>query len=241
MNSRPDIRPPPAPGRPGSSERQVGFTLIELVVALALLGAMMLLLYGGLNFALRGWDAGDVNGRRTADRRIGENFLRREISELFPMRWKEPTVVKFAFEGERDRMRFVSSRPAGISQGGLSLVGLTVEQEGGDARRKNLVMRRALPDDEAKTFAPLDAAQGTVLIAGVDTVSFEYFGAENDFNAPQWNDTWKWSYRVPEIVRVRIRTDDGAAQPDMVVRISLGEEAGCLENAFQRNCRPRRQ
>ena len=39
---------------------------------------------------------------------------------------------------------------------------------------------------------------------------------------------------------LRIRADDGP-QPDMIVRMNLGEEAGCLENAFQRNCRPRRQ
>jgi general secretion pathway protein J len=220
---------------------QAGFTLIELVVAMALLATMMLLLYSGLTFSLRGWDAGDVNGRRTVDRRIGENFLRRELSELFPMRWKEPNVVKFAFEGEKDHLKFVSSRPAGITQGGLSLVGLEVQDEGRGSRRKNLVMRRAMPDDEAKSFAPLDAAEATVLIAGVDSVTFEYFGSENDFNPPQWNDSWKWNFRVPEMVRMRIHTDDGGAQPEMVVRLTLGEEAGCLENAFQRNCRPRRQ
>lgn len=220
---------------------QRGFTLIELVVAMALLGTMMVLLYSGLSFALRGWDAGDANGRRSADRRIGENFLRRELSELFPMRWKEPTVVKFAFEGEKDHVKFVSSRPAGISQGGLSLVALEVLEEGGQSRRKNLVMRRAMPDDEAKSFAPLDAAQPALLIAGVDSVSFEYFGAENDFNPPQWTDSWKWPYRVPEMIRMQIVTDDGSKLPEMIVKLSLGEEAGCLENAFQRNCRPRRQ
>jgi hypothetical protein len=46
---------------------------------------------------------------------------------------------------------------------------------------------------------------------------------------------------VPEMIRLHIRTEDGAPQPEMVVRLNLGEEAGCLENAFQRNCRPRRQ
>jgi general secretion pathway protein J len=191
------------------TRRQRGFTLIELVVAMALLGTMMLLLYGGLSFSVRSWDAGDVNGRRTADRRIGENFLRREISELFPMRWKEPNVVKFAFEGEKDHLRFVSSRPAGIAQGGLSL-------------------------------APLDKAEATVMIAGVQGVTFEYFGSENDFTPPQWSDTWKPANRIPEAIRLRIVGDDGPL-PEMAVRISLGEEAGCLENAFQRNCRPRRQ
>jgi general secretion pathway protein J len=220
---------------------QSGFTLIEIVVATALLATMMVLLYAGLQFAARSWDAGDANGRGTADRRIGENFLRREISELFPMRWKEPNIVKFAFEGEKDHVKFVSSRPAGITQGGLSLVGLEVREDTGAKRRKNLVMRRAMPDDEQKSFAALDAAEPTVLLAGVDSVAFEYFGSENDFAAPQWSDSWKWPFRMPELIRLRIRLDDGTSQPEMIVRMNLGEEAGCLENAFQRNCRPRRQ
>jgi hypothetical protein len=42
----------------------------------ALLATIMVLLYSGLTFALRSWDAGDANGRRVADRRLGENFLR---------------------------------------------------------------------------------------------------------------------------------------------------------------------
>jgi hypothetical protein len=207
---------------------------------MALLATMLLLLYSGLSFGIRSWDAGDVNGRRTADRRIGENFLRREIAELFPMRWKEPNVVKFAFEGERDHMRFVSSRPAGLAQGGLSLVGLEVQDEGRGSRKRNLVMRRAMPDDEQKSFDPLDKAEPTLMLAGVQSVSFEYFGSENDFTPPQWTDTWKPTNRIPEAIRLHIVAEEGPL-PDMSVRISLGEEAGCLENAFQRNCRPRRQ
>jgi general secretion pathway protein J len=220
---------------------QAGFTLIELVVAMALLGTMMVLLYSGLTFSLRSWDAGEVNGRRTADRRIGENFLRRELSELFPMRWKDAMMVRFAFDGQAQRLRFVSSRPAGVSQGGLSLVSLEIEQEPGPARVRNLVMRRAMPDDDAKDFTPLDHAERTVLIAGIDSVAFDYFGSENDFSQPQWTNSWKFDARIPELIRMRVKADEGAAAQEMVVRINLGEEAGCLENVFQRVCRPRRQ
>jgi len=100
-----------------------GFTLIELVLAMTLLAAMMALLWGGLTFAIRAWDAGELYGRRTVDLRIAENFLRREMTEIFPMRFKEATILKFAFAGETRKLRFVSARPAGISEGGLALVG----------------------------------------------------------------------------------------------------------------------
>ena len=216
-----------------------GFTLIELVLALALLGAMMVLLYSGLAFALRSWDAGEVNGRRTADRRIGENFLRREMAELFPMRFKDAMAVKVAFEGGAQRWRFVSSRAPGITRGGLSLVGVEVES-GATSRERNLVMRRAMPDDEAKDFGPLDHAERTVLIEDVESVRFDYFGTESDFTEPKWYDAWPYTERIPRLVRLRIRAADASLVADMVMRIEVSEEAGCLENSFQRVCRPRR-
>jgi general secretion pathway protein J len=219
--------------------RNAGFTLIELVVAMTILGAMMLLLYSGLSFGLRSWDVGDAVGRGAADRRIGEHFVRRELGELFPMRWKDATRLRFAFEGTPQSLRFVSSRPAGIAMGGLSLVGLEVA---GDARagNRNLVMRRAMPDDNAESFAPLDQAEPAVMIAGVEAVEFAYFGAENDFTDPKWNDDWPYAARVPLMIRIRIKRTDGTVLPEMVVRLMLSEEAGCIENSFQRLCRPRR-
>jgi general secretion pathway protein J len=219
------------------SRAQSGFTLIELVIAMALLGVMMVLLYSGLTFTFRSWDAGEAVGRREADRRIGENFLRRELTELFPMRFKDPMSLRFAFDGQPQQFRFVSSRPPDVAMGGLSLVGLAVEP--GAGRSRNLVMRRAMPDDAAKDFGPLDQAQGTVLLEGVDSVAFSYFGAENDWVDPHWSDTWITA-RIPQLVRLTIRNSDGTELPTMTFRLALGAEAGCLENYFQRVCQPRR-
>ena len=46
--------------------------------------------------------------------------------------------------------------------------------------------------------------------------------------------------RIPRLVRMRIRAPDNALVAEMVMRIELSEEAGCLENSFQRVCRPRK-
>jgi general secretion pathway protein J len=219
---------------------QGGFTLVELVLALVLLGAMMTLLYSGITFALRSWDAGDANGRRTADRRLGENFLRRELAEAFPMRWKDPATLRFAFEGAGHALRFVSSRPAGVGQGGLALVGVDVEDDPKRQRARNLVMRRVMADSDAADFGALAEAQPSILVEDVDAVEFTYFGAENDFSEPRWWPEWPFPARMPTMVRIRMRASDGEPLPDMIVALRLGEEAGCLETAMQRGCAPRR-
>ena len=57
---------------------------------------------------------------------------------------------------------------------------------------------------------------------------------------PSWRDEWKPPDRIPQIVKLRVRLADGSVLPEMDMRIMLGEEAGCLENTFQRFCRPRK-
>jgi general secretion pathway protein J len=225
--------------RSSARSRAGGFTLIEVVLAMALLATIMVLLYSGLTFAIRSWDAGDANGRRVADQRLGANFLRRELSEMFPLRWKDATVVRFAFEGEEDHVKFASSRPPGIQQAGLALVALELQAVEG-SRGKNLVMRRALPDDEATDFSPLEKAEPSILLTNVASVEFAYFGSESEFVEPKWTESWSFGAAIPQLVRMRVKTMDGRVLPDFVMRVMLGPEAGCLESWFQRNCRPRR-
>lgn len=215
-----------------------GFTLVEVVLAMVLLGTMMLLLYGGLNFSLRSWNAGDANGRRVADGRIADNFMRREVGELYPMRWQDPNVLRYAFEGTQHELRFVSSRRAGVSAGGLSVVAIQAEQ-GAEPRTHDLMMRRAQASGDVNDFTPLEKAQPSVLLAGIDSVDFTYFGAANDFSDPEWTDEWKYPARMPQLVRMTVHGGRGD-MPPMTMRLMVAPEAGCFENVFQRDCRPRR-
>ena len=41
--------------------RQGGFTLLELLIAITLLGLILVLLFGGLRLGMRSWDAGQLN------------------------------------------------------------------------------------------------------------------------------------------------------------------------------------
>ena len=203
----------------------------------------MLMLYSGLTFALRGWDAGDTNGRRTADRQVATNFLRRELAELFPMRFKDPMTLKFAFEGKAEHaaLRLVARRRA-FRPWALSLVGIAVEDSPDGSRRRDLVMRRAMPDDDAKDFGPLDRAERTVLFEDVERVSFAATSAPRTTSPIR-----PGSMRGSSPGACRRTSACACARPTARscrrwwCASMLGEEAGCLENSFQRVCRPRRE
>jgi general secretion pathway protein J len=215
-----------------------GFTLLETVIALTLLAVMLSLLFGGLRAGLRAWDAGSERGDRADQVLLTASFLRKELAAAFPWRFKDPLVVKLAFSGERDALRFVSMRPADIGGGGLAFVSFAFEPgQGTDGGR--LVMRRVLAASEATDFSSLDRADRYPLLDGVSAVRFSYYGAENDQTPPTWSEKWDFTQRMPSHVRIELALVRGRL-PDIVVALKLGEEAGCFESSFQRTCIPRR-
>jgi general secretion pathway protein J len=216
-----------------------GFTLLETVVALTLLAVMLAMLFAGLRTGIRAWDAGSARGDRADQVLLAWSFLRKELSSAFPWRLRDPLAVKIAFKGERERIAFVSMRPADIGGGGLAFVSFELEPARGAEASGRLVMRRAFAAAEHSDFTPLNEAERFTILEGVSAARFEYFGAENDTNAPAWRDSWDVPQRLPSHVRLEAKLGEQALPP-MVVALRLGEEAGCYESPFRRTCVPRR-
>ncbi|MBL8525338.1 MAG: prepilin-type N-terminal cleavage/methylation domain-containing protein, partial [Betaproteobacteria bacterium] len=101
--------------------RAAGFTLLELLVGLTLLGVLMILVYSALNMGLRAWDTGDARAAEAAHQRIVQTFLRREMEQIFPVRWRGIPESKIAFEGAKGELRFVTALNLGAAakDGGL--------------------------------------------------------------------------------------------------------------------------
>jgi general secretion pathway protein J len=222
-----------------SGRRARGFTLLETVVALTLLAALLGMLFTGLRTGLRAWDAGLGRAERADQLLLAAGFLRRELSSAFPWRLKDPMVMRLAFLGERERVRFVSSRPAELGGGGLAFVSVAYEAASAAQSAGRLVMRREFAAASAQDLASLDEAEKVTLLEDVNSARFEYFGAENDLIAPAWADKWEVKQRMPSHVRLSMEVGGRKLAP-IVIALRLGEEAGCYEGLFQRQCMPRR-
>ena len=224
--------------------RTGGFTLLEMLVGLTLLGVMLILIYASLNVGLRAWDTGEKRVSEAARQRVVQSFLRRELSQLFPVRWRGIPESKIAFEGTKDELKFVTMLTLGASarEGGLQWghLYLATDDTTGGERRQTLFIKRSAFNLQAKDWDGVDEAKPIPLVTGVKVFELGYYGAENDTTDAEWKSEWINPLRMPQLIRITLQADDGRNVPPLIVSLRLGEEAGCYDNAFQRNCGPRR-
>ncbi|MDX1626808.1 MAG: prepilin-type N-terminal cleavage/methylation domain-containing protein, partial [Wenzhouxiangellaceae bacterium] len=62
-----------------------GFTLVELLVATALIGLIMAMAYGGFRAGIRASDSGEALIERTNRLRVVHDFVRRQLSQARPL------------------------------------------------------------------------------------------------------------------------------------------------------------
>ena len=224
--------------------RAAGFTLLETLVGLTLLGVMLILIYSSLNVALRAWDTGEKRVAEASHQRVVQSFLRRDLGQIFPVRWRGIPESRIAFEGAKNDLKFVTTLTLGASarEGGMQWGHLYVadDETPGGERRRTLFIKRSPFNLQAKDWDGLDAAKPIPLIADVKSFEIAYYGAENEITEPQWNSEWTNPLRMPQLIKITLQVDNGRDVPPLVVSLRLGEEAGCYDNAFQRQCGPRR-
>ena len=153
------------PGRAAASVirtrvRPHGFTLIELVIALALVALITVLLFSGLRLGSRAWDGVDTVAERNAELRSARGFLDRTLSQARDLVLRYDAQDHQVFAGDATSLEFVAPLSEHVGIPGLYVLRLGLEGGSKDAR---LVLTRWLlhPDvlsgnAEAPEWQPLE-------------------------------------------------------------------------------------
>ncbi|MBZ0104733.1 MAG: prepilin-type N-terminal cleavage/methylation domain-containing protein [Sulfuricella denitrificans] len=211
-----------------SCREESGFTLLELLIGLALLGLILALMFGGLRLGIRSWDAGALASEDMARVRVFEGFVRRQLNEVYPYMWKPAGSQALAFRGDPDAIRYVGFLPAGGGgRNGLYLLNLEIERKD---RIQRLVLKSMPMTYETQDFTGMRGVDQTVLASGViaegvEELVFGYFGAETEQSEPRWLTHWRDPGRLPMLVRLRVKLSSGQEWPELVVALKVtGDE-----------------
>jgi general secretion pathway protein J len=206
--------------RPARAER--GFTLLEVLVAVTLLGLLMAALLGGVRLGVRAWEASDT--RLDADARLTavQDFLRERLTQA---RRSGAAAAGAddgpAWRGEPDRLSFVTLMPehlgAGLERITLSL---TPADHGAD-----LTVEWWPAELGQDRHAVRDAIRTRVLLARVAELRLAYFGQVDPRQPPTWSEVWDQP-SLPRLVRIQLRFPDGDTRgwPDLIVRPMIDGE-----------------
>ncbi|MFM9862307.1 MAG: type II secretion system protein J [Micropepsaceae bacterium] len=203
---------------------QAGYSLIELVIVLALLGLISVAIAGSLRFGSRVWERTEQEISATETARGGHALLGTLLSHLYPRAAAEGSDT--AFDASADRMTFLTDASSAYGAGGVARITFSVKKQ-----RGGVALLLSHQDEQGGASAEED-----VLVAGADGVSFAY-GEVKD-GVITWSDAWTAKTSFPALIRVRVALPKGkGVWPDLIVRPRIDRAPNCIFDPVSFGCR----
>jgi general secretion pathway protein J len=199
-----------------------GFTLVELLVAIALIALLTVGLYQAFGIGTRAASTVSANIDRPAQIAVAYDFMQRAFTGAEPLPMAtDPSQATINFDGESQSLSFVALPPAYLAIGGFQLLHLGLEPGKNGARL--IVSWEGVPRGP---IAPQpQMPQPSILVDKVRSVAFAYFGAPGPKQQPSWLDRWSDRDGLPKLIRMRLTLANGVRAPDLIVAPRLAEIA----------------
>ena len=196
-----------------------GFTIMEILLAVAILSTMVVLVLGAMSssFRMRNRTVDMFDTQRSARQALER--MTRELNMAFHVHEASERVAqtreiryRTAFEGRRDEITFATmghiQRYADEISSGQAEISYRLErQRGRDGQvRQNLVRREQSPIDDR----PDRGGTLSTVLRDVRSIRFEYWDPDRQIGGEAWINQWDASReegRLPDRVRVTIELE----------------------------------
>ena len=203
---------------------QRGFTLLELILALSIMGMVVLVALGAFRIGQRAWERGDAVAAQNQRLRIGAERMRQQLAAatIYVLPGENDAVV--GFTGSPSEIRFVSrlSLVPGHEQG-LVYVHYRLMETADQGwvlafYEQPVMLLESVPQDE-----PAPEAFHRLMV-GLSEAAWQYRGGE-DVPDGTWQEVWDAGeqLRLPTAVRLRLRCGN---DPPLSVVIRVVDPAG---------------
>ena len=184
-----------------------GFTLLELLVALVVLGFVLAGIAGGVQFGQRAADMQARSIAAHADMGAADRLLRRLVAAMDAGSRRKPAELHRRGPPRSASRRIGQRRRGDRGRGG--------RHRHGRGRRARLVLRWE-PALHAVRLGPPPVPQTSVLLDGMERVEFAYWG-HGEGGGGQWLARWT-EKDIPALIRIRLHFLPAARRswPDII-------------------------
>lgn len=193
--------------------RERGFTLIETIIALGLMGVLLSLLFSGMRFSTRVWDTVQTRSAVAQEREAARRVVRRILEGTQPVHGRRGIVL---FDGAPDRLRFIGAPPANARRG--DRFDLILEQDG------DALVLRWRPFVPGTTETEGAEWQSRALAVGISDLSFRYFASLKRRGTPEWHAAWQDRKQRPLLVEMTVKRKAGVELLAVRLRIDPPSE-----------------
>jgi general secretion pathway protein J len=202
--------------------RTSGFSLMEVLAALALLTIVLLGVYSGISTASRIVRSGDQAIERMDEIRSAQSFLRSELAQALAIPFDETDDGEpIVFAGSAHTLRYVAPMPGYLSKLGPQLQTISLVDDGRQSYRLEVTLAMLPPDGGD----PQPIGEPEVLLRGISKGSISYRGMDDQNRPGDWQDSWGDGRRTPSLVRIELEVAGNVAFPTLVAPIRIDASA----------------
>jgi len=208
-----------------------GYSLVEMLAALVVLGSIFLLIVSGIGTTHRVWERSDARLGSVETVVEAQNVLRTRLEHAYPQSRFDASAPYVDFRGEADRLDFLS--PASGNGGRQALrrydVALTSAGE---------LVLESVSDVAAQSAKSSDRA---VLLRAVEGLSLLYYGSPASGGVNEWQPRWVSRSRLPGLILIRLQFPPGDSRiwPELIVHPSATVDTQCVLDTRTGKCRGR--
>lgn len=187
--------------------RHSGFTLVELLLAMTLMGLLLALAYGGLRAAWKASDSGQLMLEQSGKLRITHQFVRKQLNLMLPLAFEageEEGRERVVFEGAPEQVMFVGPMPGYLARGGPQVQVLQLVD--GEQGINLQFLHAPLQGFEREWLSDVEPV---VLLEGLDSASFEYLELDELGQPAGWVADWETPIIMPAAVRLDLQFPEG--------------------------------
>jgi general secretion pathway protein J len=196
-----------------------GFTLMEIVLATALLALGLTLAFATIGAATKTTQRGEAIASDSERMRAVQGFMRRRLTAARPVPYSfdQTNGLASRFEGEPDRMKFVADLPDYLGRGGPYLHEFAVEGDG-DQQRLTLSLNMVLA---GQVVEEPDPRPPELLAGNLESARFRYRALSAEGGLGEWMERWQNVDQMPLLVEITLTDVGGRQWPPLVVALPL--------------------